>query len=353
MQARRRRFAERRKAAGFTQESLAEVVGVDRSTVVRWERGATDPQPWHRPRLAAALALSVDGLAELLGCAQEPEVRPGDGVVEVIGRFRRMDREFGGARLHDAVTTYLQQTVAPRVFGTHRDQEASPTFAAAATLVEMAGWMTHDLGQDAQARRHFQMACGLAGAAGDRELVAHVLGSLGYLAVRNGEPKRAVLHAERGQESLPEPERAAAVSARLYAVRARAFAQAGDAERCLAMIRAAEKVLARKIGPPISPWTNDFDEASLAVDAARCLCRLGRAGAARSWAERVLALRAPQRVRSRAYALAMRSSALLEEGREPEARQARDELVETTRTLGSAPILAEIRALERRFARRR
>jgi len=212
-QVRRRRLAERRKAAGFTQESLADVVGVNRSTVVRWERAASDPQPWHRPRLAAALALSVDGLAQLLGCTPEPEVLPGDGVVEVIRRFRRMDREFGGARLHDAVTTYLQQAMAPRVFGAGAGQGASPTFAAAATLVEMAGWMAHDLGQDVVARRHFQMACGLAGAAGDRELVAHILGSPGYLAVRNGEPKRAVLHAELGHESLSEPERAAGISA--------------------------------------------------------------------------------------------------------------------------------------------
>ncbi|HWH01722.1 MAG TPA: helix-turn-helix transcriptional regulator [Pilimelia sp.] len=51
---RRRNLAVRRKTVGLSQEQLAEVMGVDRSTVVRWERADTEPQPWLRPRLAAA-----------------------------------------------------------------------------------------------------------------------------------------------------------------------------------------------------------------------------------------------------------------------------------------------------------
>src|SRR2546430_4236856 len=62
----RRRLAERRKAVGLSQEGLAEVMGVDRSTVVRWERADTEPQPWHRPKLARALKVSVEELAALL-----------------------------------------------------------------------------------------------------------------------------------------------------------------------------------------------------------------------------------------------------------------------------------------------
>jgi transcriptional regulator with XRE-family HTH domain len=37
--ARRGRLAQRRKALGLTQEDLAGLLGVERSTVVRWERG--------------------------------------------------------------------------------------------------------------------------------------------------------------------------------------------------------------------------------------------------------------------------------------------------------------------------
>jgi hypothetical protein len=50
-------------------------MGVDRSTVVRLERADTDPQPWHRPRLARALEVSVDELAGLLGDVGEHSPR--------------------------------------------------------------------------------------------------------------------------------------------------------------------------------------------------------------------------------------------------------------------------------------
>lgn len=69
----RHRLAERRKAVGLSQERLAEAIGVDRSTVVRWERGETHPHPWHRPRLARALAVSIEELTGLLGA---PPPRP-------------------------------------------------------------------------------------------------------------------------------------------------------------------------------------------------------------------------------------------------------------------------------------
>src|SRR5262245_61376301 len=63
-------LAAARKAAGFSQERLAERLDVERSTVQRWEAGDSTPQPWHRPGLAAALGVSHDGLADLL--AEQP-----------------------------------------------------------------------------------------------------------------------------------------------------------------------------------------------------------------------------------------------------------------------------------------
>lgn len=61
-----RNLAEHREAAGFTQESFAERLGVDRSTVGRWERGVQAPQPWQRPDIANALSLSLEELDSAL-----------------------------------------------------------------------------------------------------------------------------------------------------------------------------------------------------------------------------------------------------------------------------------------------
>jgi transcriptional regulator with XRE-family HTH domain len=59
-------FARARKAAGYTQEGLAERLGVDRTTVARWELGEYEPQPWQRPRIAEAFGLSLGECNELL-----------------------------------------------------------------------------------------------------------------------------------------------------------------------------------------------------------------------------------------------------------------------------------------------
>jgi len=79
MQARRHGLARQRKAAGYSQEELAERLGVERSTVVRWEAGDTEPQPGLRPKIARALRVSLAQLDELLAGDRDTDVeRPDD-----------------------------------------------------------------------------------------------------------------------------------------------------------------------------------------------------------------------------------------------------------------------------------
>lgn len=66
MAVRRDALAARREALGHTQESLAQELGVELSTVGRWERGTLTPQPWRRPDLAKSLKLSLAELDVLL-----------------------------------------------------------------------------------------------------------------------------------------------------------------------------------------------------------------------------------------------------------------------------------------------
>ena len=64
----------------------------------------------------------------------------------------------------------------------------------------------------------------------------------------------------------------------------------------------------------------------------------------------MLALRAPDRVRSRAFALQVLISVLLAEGRIGEACESTRTLIRTTRTLGSVPVRLQLRGLDRQFA---
>ncbi|MCO1581678.1 helix-turn-helix domain-containing protein [Crossiella sp. SN42] len=63
---RRAALIARRAGLGLTQEDLAAVVGVERTTVARWEAGTCAPQPLHRLRLAEALGVSPFELDLLL-----------------------------------------------------------------------------------------------------------------------------------------------------------------------------------------------------------------------------------------------------------------------------------------------
>lgn len=56
-----------RLAIGFTQEQLAEHVGVSRQTIAKWESGETSPDLEHAAALAEALNTTVDGLVNFDG----------------------------------------------------------------------------------------------------------------------------------------------------------------------------------------------------------------------------------------------------------------------------------------------
>ncbi|MFC0109242.1 helix-turn-helix transcriptional regulator [Kibdelosporangium aridum] len=68
-----RPLANRRMIVGYTQEGLAEALGVDRTTIGRWERGEQLPQPWQRPDLACKLHITME---ELDGFLRQSDPEP-------------------------------------------------------------------------------------------------------------------------------------------------------------------------------------------------------------------------------------------------------------------------------------
>lgn len=53
-----------RKKATFTQEGLAKELGVDRSTIAKWETGTSFPRTEMLPKLAKLFNCSIDDLFE-------------------------------------------------------------------------------------------------------------------------------------------------------------------------------------------------------------------------------------------------------------------------------------------------
>ncbi|MFB9923925.1 multiprotein-bridging factor 1 family protein [Amycolatopsis halotolerans] len=76
MNAPREKLKRAREAAGYTQESFAYTLGIDPSTVKRWERGVWAPSMHRRAKIAKLLGISLRELGELL--VQETSAEAGD-----------------------------------------------------------------------------------------------------------------------------------------------------------------------------------------------------------------------------------------------------------------------------------
>ncbi|TMR95650.1 helix-turn-helix transcriptional regulator [Nonomuraea basaltis] len=73
MAGKRKHLAERRKALGYSQEFLADQLGIDRTTAGRWERGETEPCLYIRPKLCQLLQVTADELDDLLTIRHESD----------------------------------------------------------------------------------------------------------------------------------------------------------------------------------------------------------------------------------------------------------------------------------------
>jgi transcriptional regulator with XRE-family HTH domain len=102
MAVKRQRLAERRRALGYSQETFAEAVGVDRSTVGRWEQGKVDPHPWQRPRLAQALKTTPESLQRLLDEVVGVQAEPNERLSYVLEHPAQVDL-VAVASLHERI----------------------------------------------------------------------------------------------------------------------------------------------------------------------------------------------------------------------------------------------------------
>jgi DNA-binding XRE family transcriptional regulator len=214
-----------RKAAGYTQEQLAEALHVERSTVVRWEAGRNVPQPYLWPKLGRLLSLTRDQLREVfkpsgLPAATAPNEQPVYGAELATYRAKvdgwQADRT-SQQPVHVALLTQFEtltdtyrhidyQAGARTVYGdtvAHLNRLLDATHRVPSGLyqrfildlgdvAQLAAWLAID-GQDyATARQYCGLALSAAQEGEDPSLHAYTLGVMSYIH----------LHAGRGSEAL-------------------------------------------------------------------------------------------------------------------------------------------------------
>ncbi|MBO8186823.1 helix-turn-helix transcriptional regulator [Streptomyces spirodelae] len=197
MAGKRQRLTQRRKSCGYTQETFAESLRVDRTTVQRWERGEVDPQPHQRPRIAKILGIAPEEFDALL----EPDTpklcalngRKGEDLALAIRELSQhlvaLDNELDGLPIADTAARSFKKVHRRLGEGDYDHKAEHDVQAAAAELAEVAGWALFDAEEQAAARRLNQEALLLARLSGDREIELLILQNMAMQAGWVGRPR--------------------------------------------------------------------------------------------------------------------------------------------------------------------
>ncbi|MFJ6658185.1 helix-turn-helix transcriptional regulator [Streptomyces sp. NPDC091377] len=197
MAGRRERLAQRRKTRGYTQESFAEALRVDRSTVQRWERGEVEPQPYQRLRMAKLLHIDPEELDALL-VPDSPglPVLNSDGgeglahaIREMSQRLVMLDNELNGLPIADVAARSFKKVHRRLGEGDYDRKAEHDIQAAAAELAEVAGWALFDAEKQGPARRFNQEALFLAKLSGDRAIELLIMQNMAMQAGWVGRPR--------------------------------------------------------------------------------------------------------------------------------------------------------------------
>ncbi|MGI5469893.1 helix-turn-helix transcriptional regulator [Streptomyces sp. CA-132043] len=318
-------LAERRKALGYSQEQFAHELGVDRTTVGRWERGETLPQPPLRPNLAEVLQVDLAELNALMTPAQDalqessgppPSDHHGPGELDDMIRreflraiavtgalaalpvddaaaladgvqrgsstdFRRMNEHlwqvYQLARTKGTVYPIVrdQLTALNKRLTSRSNAEARQLCSAAGDLFQLAGELAFDGNRYTDAAASYTLAASASKDAGSFDLWACALVRHAYVDVYERRYKAAtdVLSAaekiaKRGDSSLSTRHWVASVQAEAYA----GLGHLTDCERAL---DEAERV--QDLGAPghNGGWLR-FDGSRLAEERGARYVQLGR-----------------------------------------------------------------------------
>lgn len=304
MAGKRRRFAERRKACGYTQETFADALKADRTTVQRWERGEAGPHPYQRPKIAKLLDVTVKELDELLApdgylpasvdswagnCPVDHDdevdawelarrVQASDVGSETLDRLERAFDELATAYPKSPPQDLLQRVRHHSAY-VARLLNARKTLAEHRRLLVIGGWLSllgatvHiDLRQIDAAKARLKTAAALAQQAEHPEIEAWCYETEAWRVLTDGDYVGAIELAEIAQRIAPAGSSALIQST---AQEGRARARLGEARQTYLLIDQVEK-MAALIEPQHRPEHHyQYDPAKLLSYTATTLAWVG------------------------------------------------------------------------------
>lgn len=362
---RRAALARARRAAGLSQEELAHQVGVDRSTVGRWEAGETDPQPWARRELARLLGLTpatlqgmLDGAAvvgpdalDRLARTVESPRRVDGAVVEhlaaVLAQQRQLEDLVGSGPVLPAVLAEVE--LIERLARDARGPVRASLVGLLGEHRQFAGWMGEDVGDHGGAVREYDRAMEAAQEVGDDNMVVSVLSMKSHLAWSERDGARAVGLAAAGARAGGS-RTSAGVRSLVVQQMARGHALEGDGDIVDRLLDRTEELARAAVERPDDepPWVyfNAGPERVLFQRGAAFL-ELGRYGDAMEMFSRARALLPAGYRRDHGRYAANLAVAAACAGEVDRAAAAGIEAVEVALETGSATTLADLRRMRR------
>jgi transcriptional regulator with XRE-family HTH domain len=349
-------MAKRRRSLGHSQEKLAELLGVDRTTIGRWESGRSTPQPPQRRGLANALELSLDEVDALLTASQRsspetarrsPSDHPSVGEPDEMirreflriltvsgaltalpiddaealkdGVLRGTPEDFARMNTHlwqvyqlarakgavyplvrDQLTT-LNDTLAGDTRGNSR-----PLLNAAADLFQLAGEVAFDANRHSDAAASYALAASVSRDAGAYDLWACALVRHAYVDMSERRYHQAAQILEAARNLSDRGDRTLSTRHWVASVQAEAYAGLGDLASCERAMDRAEHVTVLPVGSVNGGWLR-FDGSRLAEERGARYVQLGRLDLAEEALKAALAegaLSSGQSFRRRAAVLA-------------------------------------------------
>lgn len=369
---RRSSLADRRRAIGVSQEVLAARLGVERSTVVRWEAGKTAPQPRLRPLLADALQVTHDQLNDLLSTSREttdpvlrrefagiatglalaPLLRPRTGnriggsevrqLLQRTARLRRLDDHLGGMDTYRIYVSEMKATIGLVRRATCCTNTSQALMGVLAEQAQLAGWAAFDAGRYGDSRRHYATALTAATQSQDASLIGN---TLAFMAYEKADVDTATESCRvAGQATTPK------VKALLHERLAWTHAVAGDADSASRALDAAATVLRADVGQIEPDWVFWIDPTEIEIMAGRCWTELKRPDKAIPILESALGNYDDTHSRDKALYLTWLAHSHLDGGGVEAAADAVDHAIDLTAGIGSVRPGQRIATVMRRLS---